>query len=85
MNPEVQNVAPAPVSLAGKISYLRLISGRGERIRTSGPCLPKTFTLPTHSASPWVSPTRACHMVAWFPVSFTVQGSSRAFDPCLTA
>ncbi len=44
MNPKVQNVAPAPVCFGAKC----LINGRGERIRTSGPCLPKAWPLRAH-------------------------------------
>ena len=53
MNPEVQNVAPAPVLNYGPIPQFIRIIGRGERIRTSGPCLPKAVPLAAHGSFPW--------------------------------
>ena len=84
MNPEVQNVAPAPVSPARKVSYLRLVIGRGERIRTSGPCLPKTLALAAHGGFPWVSLPKTAHIVAYVLAQFRMEVHCRTLEHCLS-
>jgi hypothetical protein len=57
-------------------------NGRGERIRTSGPCLPKTRLLSSHVDLWALSLGPTCRMLAHVPVRFTVEGSQRTFGPC---
>lgn len=80
MNPKVQIVATTPVLYAirngGKC-------GRGERIRTSGPCLPKAVTLAAHGDFPSHRRRKPAHLL-WssaVPNRAEVQGTT--FDPCL--
>ena len=57
--------------------------GRGKRIRTSGPCLPKALTLALSHDFPASRVSKPAHVMGYVLVRFTVGGSSLTLDPCL--
>ena len=57
-------------------------NGRGERIRTSGPCLPNALPLHSRECFPWLALTGQRRLIAFVPARFTVGGSIRTLSPC---
>lgn len=80
MRREVQNVARHPVFIDAKC----LKSGRGERIRTSGPCLPKTATLAAHGSLPLFRMAKVAHMLTHVLLSFRPKVHHCTLEHCLT-
>jgi hypothetical protein len=79
MTREGSSEPPAPVLFHVKTAEMR---GRGERIRTSGPCLPNALPLPS-CADLWrFSLGARCPLVSHVRGSFTDGGSIRTFNPC---
>ena len=80
MNLKVQNVATTPVLHAiengGKC-------GRGERIRTSGPCLPKAVILAAHGSFPLDMAENTPHIGRSVPVRFTAEVQGATLEHCL--
>jgi len=61
---EVHREPSIPVHIGAK----SLINGREERIRTSGPCLPKTLPRSAYGGFPWFPPCVASCLNAYVPV-----------------
>jgi hypothetical protein len=57
-------------------------NGRGERIRTSGPCLPKALLLASRIDLRRLSLRARYALMGHVPARFTPKGSRRASDPC---
>jgi hypothetical protein len=69
----------APVLFHVKTAEMR---GRGERIRTSGPCLPKALPLASRADLSRLSLRWRYAPIAHVPASLPVRGSKRASNPC---
>ena len=73
-----------PLSMkSANIAEIMEKTGRGERIRTSGPCLPKTMRLPSHGGFPWHSRAAKCRFVRFVPVCFRAKVHSGPSAPVL--
>jgi len=72
---------PAPALFHVKTAEML---GRGERIRTSGPCLPNALLLHSHLDFLRFPVHAACARMPHVPARFTAEGSKRAFGPCLS-
>jgi hypothetical protein len=59
--------------------------GRGERIRTSGPCLPNALLQGARVVLRRFSLAMQCRLGAYVPVRFTVESSTWTFGPCASA
>jgi hypothetical protein len=58
--------------------------GRGERIRTSGPCLPNARPRPSHVDLWHFFKRTNCYATRSAPLPFDDQGSTRPSGPCLS-
>lgn len=59
-------------------------NGRGERIRTSGPCLPKAYLLAALGHFPSFSLAMLAHIRASVLARFTAEVCGVAYNPCLS-
>ena len=59
--------------------------GRGERIRTSGPCLPNALPLVARRAFPLFLTDNSRHSVPFVPVAFTVEVQNEPSAPVYSA
>lgn len=70
MSAEVQYVATTPVLSGTRTADFRGIVGRGERIRTSGPCLPKALPLGLRRGLQMYAEAGVARFLAFVPSQF---------------
>lgn len=83
MNLEVQIVATTPVFHVIKTAENRGFVGRGKRIRTSGPCLPKAGILASHVGFPLKMVGNAPHIKASVHDRITAEVQGSTLEHCL--
>ena len=74
--------ARGSIELPAPVHIRPVCDGRGERIRTSGPCLPKALPLAASVVFQRLSLRGQWRLMADVPARFTVRTSNRTSGPC---